>query len=80
VIRGVYEAETKWEWDSLGAHDRYDIERSREHLAETDVDLPEEALAAFTVPFDELTRDPESGDTDEMDAATQQQLADLGYL
>ena len=77
------DASVKYEWDTLGARDRYDASVSTERLAASDVDMPEAVTALYDVGLDEYKRRATARGNDvesEVDADTRRRLEDLGYM
>lgn len=83
MIRAAYEGRDKFVWDSLGDKRRYLVgdEPCRETEAETDVEIPEAALAHFETSIEEFKGqfDSERPKAWVADAPTER-LQDLGYL
>jgi hypothetical protein len=87
MIRGAYVSGDKYVWDSLGATSRFELDPSRpckQTLVERDVEVPEEARAAFEEEIEAYksrARSMPNGTLKgEVDTNTQKRLEDLGYL
>lgn len=87
MIRGAYVDGDKYVWDSLGATSRFELDSSRpckQTLVERDVEVPEEAQAAFDEEIQAYKSRAKSTSNealeDDVDTNTQKRLEDLGYL
>lgn len=83
-IRAVCDAETatKWVWDSLGGVARYDLGAACEQVpADGESEVPAWARSLFDEELESYRRRVgDDADDHELDAATEERLADLGYL
>ena len=83
MIRVVYDQEIKYEWDSEGDQARYRLSAEKPNWQEKiDEDLPRETLDGgfFDIPLHEYKEAARhEDDRREVDEATRNRLADLGY-
>lgn len=84
MIRVVYDGEEKYQWDSAGEKDRSELDWDRanwEQDVDDEVPVPELESAFFDVDvltYKDAARDQRTND--DVDEATRQRLADLGYV
>lgn len=82
TIRAVYDGESKHVWDSLGNRMKYEIDRSEScsrGVEESRSEEPPHCDRLFTVAIDEYGDDA-SGCDDDISAAGERRLQDLGYM
>ena len=82
-IRVAYTSGESYEWDTLGASNRYEVERSVERLAEEGATLPTAATDAYAVDLDTAKRNATAEKkrlADTVDDGTRDRLEDLGYM
>lgn len=84
MLRGVYESERKWVWDSLGDCAVYDLEFARpnwqQRVDEAAPSPPAWADEFFAKSIEEYRQRDTAGTSRGIDDATQSRLEELGYL
>lgn len=83
AIRFVYEGDRAYEWDTMGAKNRYAVGPSEGRLVAEDISLPDRCTEEFDVDLEVVKARISETNQDlaaEVDEQTKNRLEDLGYM